>query len=146
MTAKNFAHSLVVLVVEDEPLVRGNVVECLQNAGYVVVETESGEEAIAFGKSDMSIDIVFTDINLAGAANGWDVAEAFRVERPKVPVLYTSGKPVNPFRRIPGSVFVAKPYQVDEIVHVAGSCVATPVERFAAEFAACWSAVGARDT
>jgi hypothetical protein len=57
----------------------------------------------------MSIDMVFTDINLAGAANGWGVVDAFRAERPNVPVLYTSGKPVDPARLIPGSVFVAKP-------------------------------------
>jgi CheY-like chemotaxis protein len=108
--------AFVILVVEDELLIRGNVVESLRDAGYVVVETESGEEAIAFCKSGISIDIVFTDINLAGAANGWDVVEAFRMERPKVPVLYTSGKPVDPARLIPGSVFVAKPYQVNDIM------------------------------
>jgi CheY-like chemotaxis protein len=108
--------AFVILVVEDELLIRGNVVESLRDAGYVVVETESGEEAIAFCKSGISIDIVFTDINLAGAANGWDVVEAFRVERPNVPVLYTSGKPVDPTRLIQGSLFVPKPYQVNDIM------------------------------
>jgi CheY-like chemotaxis protein len=112
----NSTHYPVILVVEDELLVRSNVVESLRDVGYIVVETESGEEAIAFCKSGMSIDLVFTDINLAGAANGWDVAEAFRVERPNVPVLYTSGKPLDPTRLIPRSVFVAKPYQVNDIM------------------------------
>jgi CheY-like chemotaxis protein len=64
---ENSAHALVVLLVEDEFFVRYSVADCLRDAGYVVVETESGEEAIALCKSDMSTDIVFTDINLAGA-------------------------------------------------------------------------------
>ena len=90
----NGARALVVLVIEDEFLVRCDVADCLRDAGYVVVETASGEEAIALCNSNTSIDIVFTDINLVGPASGWDVAECFRIERPDVPVLYTSGKSV----------------------------------------------------
>ena len=78
---------------EDELLVRSNIAEWLRDAGCVVVESDSGEAAIALCKSDMPIDLVFTDINLGGAASGWDVAETFRRYRPNVPVLYTSGKP-----------------------------------------------------
>ena len=116
MSPANNTRPPVILVVEDELLIRRNIVESMRDAGYVVFETESGEEAIAFCKSGMSIDVVFTDINLAGAANGWDVVETFRANRPKVPVLCTSGKPVNPARLIPGSMFVAKPYQVDDVM------------------------------
>jgi CheY-like chemotaxis protein len=47
-----------------------NVTDCLREAGYSIVETASGEEAIAFCKSNMSIDIVFTDISLIGSASG----------------------------------------------------------------------------
>jgi CheY-like chemotaxis protein len=55
--------------------------DCLREAGYSVVETASGEEAIAFCKSNMSIDIVFidivfTDISLVGSASGWDGGNA----------------------------------------------------------------------
>ena len=88
-------HGLVVLVVEDEFFVRCDIADCLRDAGYAVVETASGEEAIALCKSGMSIDIVFTDINLVGPASGWDVAECFRMIRPNVPVLYTSGKSID---------------------------------------------------
>ena len=111
MSAVNGPHALVVLLVEDEFLVRCNIANCLQEAGYVVVETESGDEAIALCKSGLSIDIVFTDINLVGSTSGWDVAERFRMDRPDVPVLYTSGKLIDAKRCIPGSVFVPKPYQ-----------------------------------
>ena len=70
VSAANGARAAVVLVVEDEALIRCAVADRLREAGYTVVETASGEEAIAMCKSDLSIDIVFTDI-----ASGWDVAE-----------------------------------------------------------------------
>ena len=116
ISAANNDHALVVLVVEDEFFVRCNIATSLQDAGYAVIETESGEEAIALCKSGMSIDIVFTDINLIGPATGWDVAECFRIERPDVAVLYTSGKSVDAQRCVPGSVFVAKPYRNSDVL------------------------------
>jgi CheY-like chemotaxis protein len=117
VSAANGAHALVVLVVEDEFLTRYSVADYLRDAGYIVVETASGEEAIALCKSDMSIDIVFTDVNLIGAASGWDVAERFHRDRPDVPVLYTSGKSIDLRRCVPSSAFVAKPYQSDDILN-----------------------------
>ena len=62
---------------------RCGVADELRDAGYIVVETPSGEEGIAICKSDMVIDMVFTDINLIGAASGWDVGECFQAARPK---------------------------------------------------------------
>ena len=108
--------ALVVLVVEDEFLLRWSVTDCLREAGYSVVETASGEEAIAFCKSDISIDIVFTDISLIGSATGWDVGECYRAGRPDVSLIYTSGKSIDPERCIPGSAFIPKPYQYDDVV------------------------------
>jgi CheY-like chemotaxis protein len=107
--AEKSANVLVVLVVEDEFLIRCSVAECLRDAGYVVVEADNGEKAIALCTADTSIDIVFTDINLGGSASGWDVAECFQRNRPTVPVLYTSGKVID--FRVPGSAFVSKPYK-----------------------------------
>ena len=106
----------VVLVVEDEFFVRTDIADFLREFGYVVVETGSGEEAIALCKSGMSIDIVFTDINLVGRASGWDVAECCRVDRPNMPVLYTSGKIIEPDRRVPRRVFLSKPYQRADVL------------------------------
>jgi CheY-like chemotaxis protein len=114
--AANEAQVIVVLGVEDEIFVRFDVVSCLHEAGYIVVEAGSGEEAVALCNSGTSIDIVFTDINLGGSASGWDVAEYFRTVRPNVLVLYTSGKLIDPGRRVPGSVFVAKPYVHAEVL------------------------------
>jgi CheY-like chemotaxis protein len=117
VSAVRDAHAAVVLVVEDETLTRCAVAEHLREAGYIVVETASGEEAIAMCKSDLSIDIVFTDIQLIGSASGWDVADYVQADRPNVLVLYTSGKSIDHGRCIPGSAFLAKPYQYHDVVN-----------------------------
>jgi CheY-like chemotaxis protein len=88
----------------------------LREVGYTVVETSSGEDAIALCKSDMAIDIVFTDINLNGAASGRDVGERFLAERRKVPVLYASGQVIERERCLPDGVLIAKPYQHADIL------------------------------
>ena len=83
LSAANGAEAPVVLVVEDEFFVRLDISTCLREAGYVVMESASGEEAIAVcHRSAAMIDIVIIDINLGGPANGWDVAECFREEQP----------------------------------------------------------------
>ncbi len=119
VSAAKGAPTVAVLVVEDDFLVRYDIAGCLRDAGYVVIETESGEEAIALCQSRTPIDVVFTDINLGGPANGWDVAECFRTVQPGVPVLYTSGQGVNAERCVCGSEFVAKPYQH---AHILDAC------------------------
>ena len=111
VSAANDARTLAVLVVEGDFFVRCDIAGCLREAGYAVIETESGEDAIALCKKGMTIDMLLTDINLGGTATGWDVAERFRSERPDVPVVYMSGQKINRERCVPGSVFVAKPYQ-----------------------------------
>jgi CheY-like chemotaxis protein len=110
------APAFVVLVVEDEFFVRSDIADFLREAGYDVVETKSGEEAIALCESGMSIDIVFTDINLAGRISGWEVAERCRADQPNIPVLYTSGKTIEPDRQVPGSRFLSKPYQCGDVL------------------------------
>ncbi len=109
--------TLVVLVVEDEFFVRTDIADFLREAGCVVIEAESGEEAIAMYESGISIDIVFTDINLTGRVSGWDVAHRCRADRPNIPVLYTSGKIIEPDRPVPRSVFLSKPYRRADVLH-----------------------------
>lgn len=116
VSGANGAHAVVVLVVEDEFFVRCDIAACLRDAGYTVIDTDSGEEAIELCNSGMSIDIVFTDINLIGPTTGWDVAECFRTERPEGPVLYTSGKSIDAQRRVIKSEFVAKPYKSADVL------------------------------
>jgi CheY-like chemotaxis protein len=70
-----------VLVVEDEWLVRDLIVQNLRAADWQVLQTGTAEDAIAHAQARRSIDVVFTDIQLAGPLTGWDVAEEFRAVR-----------------------------------------------------------------
>jgi CheY-like chemotaxis protein len=107
----------VVLVVEDEWLVRAVIVDYLRANGCLVLEAASGEEAVSLidGK-DQQLDVLFTDIRLGGHFNGWDLAEIFREHRPAIRVLYASGYSILPAREVPESEFFSKPYRLEDIL------------------------------
>jgi CheY-like chemotaxis protein len=106
---------LVVLVVEDEWMVRDTLVEYLQGAGCRVLEAASGEDALSMLEREQAIDVLLTDIRLNGCVNGWEVGEAFRHKHAGKPVIYASGHSIEPPRQVPGSLFFNKPYSPAEI-------------------------------
>ena len=112
----NGSRAVVVLVVEDEWLVRRCIADFLHEAGCVVVEAENGERAIHICNSGIPVDVLFTDINLNGSADGWVVAESFRNARDNIPVIYASGNPIDEARCVPGSVHFHKPYRPEDIL------------------------------
>jgi CheY-like chemotaxis protein len=112
---------LVVLVVEDEALVRNVIVEYLRETGCLVLEAQSGEQAIAMLHANGPIDVVFTDIRLGSELNGWDVAEACRALRADVAVIYTSGHSIQPARNVPRSLFLDKPYRPEQVFNACRS-------------------------
>jgi CheY-like chemotaxis protein len=106
----------VALVVEDEWLLRAALVEEMERAGWTVLEAASGEAAFDIIEGEARIDVLVTDIKLAGVASGWDVAEAFRKSHSDDPVIYASGNAVDAARLVSKSVFVTKPYNSADIV------------------------------
>jgi CheY-like chemotaxis protein len=109
-----------VLVVEDDFLLRHDIVEHLQERGCVVLEAETGERAIAMCRRGTPVDVLFTDINLSGVASGWDVADIFRAVRPLIAVVYTSGNGADRSRCVTGSRFFHKPYCMSDITEACG--------------------------
>lgn len=108
---------LIVLVVDDDCVLRSLVVDYLEDAGCKVVEAATAKQAIALCNSGVPLDVVVTDINLAGRLNGWDVGEAARSARGEIPVVYTSGSsPVEHARPVPGSLFLNKPCRPADIL------------------------------
>jgi PAS domain S-box-containing protein len=79
-----------ILVVEDEALVRMLMVQTLAEKGYRVVEARESESAIRVLESDMKIDLLATDVGLPGM-NGRQLAEAARMLRPDISVLFLTG-------------------------------------------------------
>jgi CheY-like chemotaxis protein len=109
----------VVLIVEDEWLVRSLVATEFASQGWVVLEAAKGEGAVDLIK-DNDVDIVFTDIQLAGDVSGWDVAEALRKAKPDVPVVYTSGNANDRTRQVVGSLYFDKPYDPVAVIEACG--------------------------
>jgi CheY-like chemotaxis protein len=67
---ENHADASTVLVVEDEVLIRMATADYLRVCGYRVVEAGSGDEAVAVLKTDIRVDVVFTDVSMPGTLNG----------------------------------------------------------------------------
>jgi len=107
----------VVLLVEDERILRAAIADELRSAGCEVIETGNAEDAIAHACAGGRVDVVFTDIQLPGPLNGWDVAEHFRGLDGDVTIIYASGNLVDRSRCVVRSLFFAKPYDTAAVVH-----------------------------
>jgi CheY-like chemotaxis protein len=107
---------LTVLVVEDDWFVREDMVLGLKQEGWFVLEADTGVGALKVLRETNTIDLLITDIRLADAMTGWDVAEAARASRPKIPVIYTSANPDNNGRRVSQSIFLNKPVTPRELI------------------------------
>jgi CheY-like chemotaxis protein len=115
-TAMGARADFTVLVVEDEWLLRMELAEELGEAGWRVMEAASGEDALRKLASAGKVDFLVTDIRLAGAVNGWDVAEAARRRDPCLPVIYVSANPVDESHRVLDSLFLGKPVDVRQLL------------------------------
>ena len=119
------------MVVEDDWLVRADIVLGLQREGWRVLEASTGDGALKALLETNAVDLLVTDIGLADAMTGWDVAEAFRTSRPVAPVIYASGGPNDDARQVPGSIFLSKPVVVSRLLAACRSLVKGVDERSA---------------
>lgn len=108
----------VVLVVEDEPVVRGLIVETLNELGYRAMEAADGPEGVAALQSDSRIDLLITDIGLPGM-DGRQVADAARLARPGLKILFMTGYAetaalASGFLE-PGMAMVTKPFTIEAL-------------------------------
>jgi len=101
-----------ILVVEDETMISDLVAAALGARGFAVYAVPDAEAALRYLQSGSEIDLLFTDINLAGAMDGAALAERARAQRPELPIVYCSGRysPSALVRPVPRSMFVRKPY------------------------------------
>ena len=106
----------VVLVVEDEAVVRGLIVEVLGELGYHAIEASDGPKGLEILQSERRIDLLVTDIGLPGL-NGRQVTDAARVLRPDLKVLFMTGYAENAALASgflePGMAMITKPFAMD---------------------------------
>lgn len=104
----------LVLLVEDDKLVRKIGRRQLESLGYRVLEAENGEQALHHLVSEREIAVLFTDVVMPGGMSGGQLAAKARELRPLLPVLFTSGYTENAIvhhgRLDPGVLLLGKPY------------------------------------
>lgn len=104
------------LLVEDEFLIRLTLAETLQDAGYEVMEAEDADEALAHLAAG-PVDLLLTDIQLPGPADGNELVRRVRATHPELPVIFMTGRP-EPGGTRPGGareLTIAKPYLPSEV-------------------------------
>lgn len=105
------SNTVSVLVVEDEPLIRLQVVVDLEAEGYQVFEASTADEAIDLLAAEPGINVLFTDIDMPGSMDGLKLAAAVHDRWPPVRIIVTSGhRSVEPSDIPEGGVFLSKPY------------------------------------
>jgi CheY-like chemotaxis protein len=101
----------VVLVVEDEAMIRADVAGALSDAGYHVIEAADAEEALGQLEKGLRIHLLFTDVQMPGEVDGLELARMVSVRWPKTPVLVCSGRvEIASHVLPPGGRFLHKPY------------------------------------
>jgi CheY-like chemotaxis protein len=105
-----------VLVVEDELIIGEIAAEALTDAGFEVFTASSAEEAEVI-LADVSIDVLFTDVDLGGR-DGFDLAQSALFLQPLLSVVFTSGRSrtCHGMCSSVGVPFLAKPYRLPELV------------------------------
>jgi signal transduction histidine kinase len=108
-----------VLIVDDEPTVRMLLTDVLSDLGYTAVEAVDGAGGLRVLQSDARIDLLVTDVGLPGGVNGRQLADAARVDRPGLKVLFITGfaeaAVLGDGHLEPGMAVLTKPFAVDAL-------------------------------
>ncbi len=109
---------LTVLLVEDDALIRVNTAEILQDAGYIVVEAASAEDAMA-ALETVPFDVLVTDVNLPGAS-GPELADRARSLRPSAAIVFATGDASRVKNEV-GAGVLSKPYHANALIEMIGT-------------------------
>lgn len=109
-------YKAVVLIVEDDALVRMDTAEMVEDAGYHALEASNADEAIRLLETRNDIDVVFTDVEMPGSMDGIRLAHAVSRRWPPVKLIAASGRPQFTVDDLPkGGRFLSKPYRPHEV-------------------------------
>ncbi|GJE56737.1 Sensor kinase CckA [Methylobacterium thuringiense] len=107
------------LIVADEPSVRMRVTEVPEDLGYTAIEAADSVAGLKVMQSDVRIDLLVTDVGLPGGMNGRQMADAARVGRPRLKVLFITGYAENAIlghgHLEPGIEVLTKPFPMEAL-------------------------------
>ncbi len=107
----------VVLVVEDDALIRRGAVDLVTSAGHEALEAENADEAIRILEARNDIDLVFTDVQMPGTMDGIKLSHYIRDRWSPVKIMVASGRAILEESSLPeGIQFFSKPYNDHAIV------------------------------
>lgn len=108
----------VILVVEDESLIRMSIADHLEESGFEVVEARDADQAMQLLSVHPNIGIIFTDVDMPGSMDGIALAQAVRDRWPPIRIFVTSGLWRLDSDELPvDAVFIPKPYNADELAN-----------------------------
>jgi CheY-like chemotaxis protein len=109
----------VVLIVEDETLIRMNAIDMIEADGFDVIEATGADDAILILEQRSDIRLIFTDIDMPGSMDGLKLAHFVKSRWPPIKIVATSGHTKIAESDLPeGSRFLAKPYAAATITRV----------------------------
>ena len=115
-------------MVEDDPALLSLAAYVFGKEGHHVLTNVDAFGALALLLSH-SVDLLFTDIDLAQGTSGVTLARDARALRSDLPVAYTSGRiDLSPDQMVPGSVFLPKPYRLQEVIGLPGRLAKAVIE------------------
>ena len=110
-----------ILIVDDEPSVRMLVTDVLQELGYASIEAADGPAGLKTLQSDATVDLLVTDVGLPGGLNGRQLADAARITRPDLKVLFITGYAENAVigngHLAPGMRVLTKPFVMEALAN-----------------------------
>jgi two-component system, response regulator PdtaR len=124
MQAKPTKRRDIVLIVEDEPLVRLIGADLLAEAGFEVLEARNADEALRILEATPEVRVVFSDVEMPGSLDGLGLARNICRRWPRIGILLTSGHRIREETIPREGRFLPKPYdgkalvrQIEEIVY-----------------------------
>jgi DNA-binding NtrC family response regulator len=108
-----------VLIAEDETLIRLDLADTLQRAGYETLEASTADEAWDILQEHDDVCCLFTDIQMPGKMDGLQLAEEAQRRWPGMVIVIGSGN-LRPVNVPPGAVFLSKPYNTERLTRVIG--------------------------
>ena len=115
----------VLLVVDDEVIVRMLACDILSDSGFHCLEAVDAQEALALIDARPDITLMFTDVEMPGEVNGAGLAHLVAMRAPKVKILITSGAAALQASDLPaGARFIRKPYSPSQLLDTIGEMLA----------------------
>jgi len=127
--ANHSVEKTIILVVEDEAIIRMSAVHMLEDAGFSVLEACNADVAVQMLESRSDIRAVFTDIEMPGSLCGLKLARAIRDRWPPIHLILTSGRVTPGDLDLPRLArFIGKPYAPSQVLTALGELLgSTPI-------------------